>query len=793
MNRSCHIALVLGLAVALGAGCSKTSQNREARVKYNEALALFAKKDWNKAAEAFLAARDKAGPDPELRYRAAFNLGLTKANQADAVSKQEPEKAIELLRSAGDWFFDALSKKPNDKEARANLEAVQRRAEVLADKINQGKNTLAAKIDLLIQNQRALLEKVRQLMSQVAAAGAKADPVAFEAPFRALAVRERELMSDGTNASNLAAEQRSKLENVPKDKRDNENKAKIYQLKSFDKYMTQARSAMAETRRLLRRLQGDTAHKRADAALTALKRAHAQLQLPDKILRAIMADETVLFQHTQGLAATSRGLLKDKAGKPVKTPPWLSAPLLAGRQQDLVTRLDEVLSHLLAIAAAPDKPPEPKADAKAPAGKAAPKPPSAEQLAQRKQFIESSRNALSHVQTALAKMKSAKEHLAATEAKLADSLEDMAKVLESLKLALEQFAGMRALIELSYADQGKVVQVLSPPAKDPKKQHPLLSKLKPEDRTKLATTLVDYNVDRLKRLEPMLTQALKAAEKKAGSVPTPDPGKKLDPKDPKNAQAEQAKAEVAKLTKAQALRGEAAELLAKLKTALAPAKKKPAKKPAAKTDDADTPLALAKQGRDKLAELRKLFFNLIEHLKELVRAQSETMDKTVRAHQAMDKQRLSLLGPLAEFQDGHAKMAQAINKALGEQADQLAKSMKKPERDYGKKVSEAAAEVTSATGKMTDATANLKDAREKLKTSSYDLKPTLAEQRQAITHLTRALELLQRKNKKKKKNQNKDMSQRQAQSRLQKARDDEAKRRRRRTRGGKREPVEKDW
>jgi len=794
----------LSALVIAAVACTTTTQNREARIKYNEARQLFDKKQWDKAAEAFLEARDKAGPDPELRYRAAFNLGLTKAKQADSVSKEDPEKAITHLRAAADWFFDALSKKPGDKDAELNLELVLRRIEVLADTINKGQNKLAAKLNLLIQNQRALLQQLRQLMGQVAADGAKTDPVAFETPFTTLAVRERELMSDATDASNLAAEQRSKLENKAKAKSEDTDKARIVQLQSFDGHMTKARGAMAETRRLLRRLQGDSAHKRADAALTSLKRAFAQLLLPDQVLRGLLQDEAVLFRHTQGLTAVVKKLLKTKDNKLQTAPPWLSRPLLAKRQADLISRLDEVLAQLLAIAAAPDKPPEPTVDPKQPK-QAKKKGPTEKQLQERKRFITNSRNALSFVQTALTEMKTAKENLDASDDKLTASLESMGKVLTALKLALEQYADMRTLVELAYGDQGKVVEVLSPPPTDPKKQKGLLAQLKPADRVKLTQTLLGHNSGRLKRLTPMFAEALKAAEKKASSVPTPDPGKKVDPKDPKQAQANQARADVQRFTKAEALRAEVVAALTKLKAALdkplptlkATAKPKP--KPTAKAGAgaktepaADTPLAHAKVALEKLAELRKLFFDLLQHLKELARAQSETLDKTVRAHQALDAERLTLLGPLAEFQDEHSKMAQAINKALGEQADKLAKSLKKKERDYGKKVSEAAAEVTSANGKMNDATSNLKDAREKLKTSSYDLKPTLGEQRQAVTHLTRALELLQKKQKKDKKNKKQDMSQQQAQSRLQKARDDEAKRYKRRS-SGKRAPVEKDW
>gem|GEM_PF-1238459 len=809
MTRLFRITAALVLMLALG--CSESANNRPARIEYNKALKLYADQKWDAAAKAFLDARDKSGPDPELRYRAAFNLALTRAKQADAITEKDPEKAMARLQDAADWFFDALHKKPGDHDAKKNLELVLERIEVLADKINKGKNTLLNKLKLLVQNQRALLQEVRELMSHVAAQKAKADPVAFEDQFRQLAVRERELMADATSVSDLAGAERGNLENKPKNKRKDSDKARIFQLKNVDKYMEQARSAMAETRRLLRRLQGDSGHKRADAALTALKRARDKLLLPDAILRGILADLSVLLQHTQALLAVNKKLIKTKDGKPAQAPPWLTTPLLATRQQVLTSRLDEVFNYMLAIASADlSKKNGAGKDPKQlpPAQKATPPKPKdpkqAQQEEMRKRFVANTQDAVGYVQTAMTKMRAAKTDLDGGAEQLDKAVEAQAGAAEALGRALEQYAALRQLIELAYADQGKMVAVLSPPP-DAKKVHnrneAMLAQLSPAQRGELTRTLLEYNTDRLKRLEPMLARALKKAQAQATAAPASKPaGPKAlpNPKDPRAAAAKKARAEVQRYTQAQLLRGEAAEALAKLTTQLG-GNKKPDK---ANPVDTNKLLPDAKIAHDKLAELRKLFFNLIQHLRELIRVQSDTLDTTVRAQQATGKERVAQLGPLPDTQAKHAQVSQAISKALGEQADQLnkqnGKSLDKKQRDYAKKVSEAAAEVTSATGKMNDATTNLEEARDKSATTTYDLKPTLADQRKALTHLSRALELLQppknpkQKNNKKQNKKQQDMSRQQAQSRLQRARDREAQRKRAQH-GGKREPVEKDW
>ena len=62
------------------------------RTRYNLALEEFGDGAIESAVDGFLAARDEAGADVDLRYRSAFNLGVALAARADAEQAEEPER-----------------------------------------------------------------------------------------------------------------------------------------------------------------------------------------------------------------------------------------------------------------------------------------------------------------------------------------------------------------------------------------------------------------------------------------------------------------------------------------------------------------------------------------------------------------------------------------------------------------------------------------------------------------------------------------------------------------------------
>src|SRR5580692_12482126 len=75
-------ALTLALAILSIVACDR-GEHRAAREKYNEGVAQLAKGDFAAAETALLDARNQAGVDPELRFRAAYDLGLAYAAESD--------------------------------------------------------------------------------------------------------------------------------------------------------------------------------------------------------------------------------------------------------------------------------------------------------------------------------------------------------------------------------------------------------------------------------------------------------------------------------------------------------------------------------------------------------------------------------------------------------------------------------------------------------------------------------------------------------------------------------------
>ena len=174
------------------------------RGRYNVGLDLLGAGDSQAASDAFLEARDSAGPDPELRYRAAFNLALALAS--GVAPDAPPEEAIDTLRQSAAWFNDAVRlAPPGDDDARINLELVSKRILALADQLNEG-NRLEARLDRLIDDQRGLRDDVRRLLAEVDAEGAGTEPIGFKSDFDGLASRERRLAAEVGEGIDLAAE-----------------------------------------------------------------------------------------------------------------------------------------------------------------------------------------------------------------------------------------------------------------------------------------------------------------------------------------------------------------------------------------------------------------------------------------------------------------------------------------------------------------------------------------------------------------------------------------------------------
>lgn len=746
---------------------SAEEEQLTARERYNRGLKLLGATDHDAAAEAFLTARDEAGPDPTLRYRAAFNLGFALAQ--GVAEDAAPEQAIEQLRRSAAWFSDALRlAPPEDDDARINLELVSRRILELADQLNANDN-LEARLDRLIDDQRGLRDRIRSLLADVAAEQAAAEPLGFASEFESLASRERSLMAEVGDCIDLAAEERLFIEQTPDAERTQEQQGRTYQLQGVNDYLERARQSLSDARRRLRRLEGERGHRRADAALAELKRAREQLLDPLAVLQAIAGDELAVLNQTLALARSG----DDQA---VETPTWLTAKHLGERQESIGARVGGVLGGFEAMAAA--QPGESDAE---------------------QRLTQAVEEAVPILDQSLADMRDAISALAAN--RPADAAPHQQQALRGVGRAIELFADAKSLIELAYADQQGIASLLEPSAGGP------ASEVAAADRTDATFALAQENLRRLGRLESLLREERDAAAAQDAEVDTPP-----------DAEAQQADAERHR---------QAEELRARAEAGLETLSEEIETAPASSTARQAANESL--QALDELRRLYFSIVEHLQALyadQADTHDQTATLQFEVSADAAEELPKE--LGIVASEQSRHAQFGDAVATALARQAD--ATQAQQPD-DAGdaedaaaqaqaaERLAEAAAEVRKAGGLMHGATALLTDAASRAATMSPELEPALDDQVAALEHLEAALQALsppqdqsdqgqnqeqqqsegqqqaqqQQPSEQEQQGQQEKMSQRQALRRLQAIRDREAERQRRRDSSSTPEPVEKDW
>jgi hypothetical protein len=749
--------------LALVMACS--GEHRAAREIYNQGVASLAKGDYEAAQKQFLEARSTAGVDPELRFRAAYDLGIAFAAHADKVRQGEEadlQKALDLAQQAASWLSDAARLRKDDKDTQANLAIVRARVQSISDELRESEGKLEARLDKLIEEQREVLDDARGAWLEIKQAGG-ADPLAQQTSLTHLADRERGVVAEAGVLQDISADEIDAIGKKAEDKRTDEEKVRLIQLKNLDLYLLDARNAIADARRKLQELAAEEGVVRAEAALVALKRGREQLLDPITVMRGVAQDQVGVLRETT-IAAASDGSLKlqveQQLPPPSEMPAWLAPKAIAQRQNGLRDRIEEVRARLQAATSQPPPDPSTLQDPKA-----------QQQAAQQAQLLARVKLALPSVVEASDAMGKAIESLRAEKAKPAIDHE-RAAILALMK-AIEQFSDLKQLIELAYNDQKTLVGLLGPEA----------AKAMPADERATETKgALERNLTRMPRLKEQLAEQLAQAEQ----APPADPN--ADPK-AASAQTQQAEQMKQQLAAAETLRGQAETALQTLTKALA-----------ANGD----PITPAKDAETKLAELRKLFFNIIEHLQQLIRDQGDTIDRTKQANTEDMFGREAKVPDLVKTQTQHGDLAKAITEALAAQADAAGKEGAKPQpgQPDAKTYAAAANEVRQAQQEMADATRVLTTARDD-KQASHSLEPATKSQDKANEHLKEALKLLQPpqkggKDDKKQQQQPQEQQQQQEQKpqggAQQRARDEDAKRQKQRQQQQQQSGTEeKDW
>jgi hypothetical protein len=784
------IVAIVAIAATAAAGCAG-AEHRPARDRYNAGIVALEKKDYDAAEKALLEARDQAKVDPELRYRAAFNLGLALAAHADALRVAQPpdaKAALEKLRQAAGWFNDALRLRGDDPDARAALARVKARTRALADELARGENGLEVRLDRLIEDQRKLRDEIQAVWLALDQAGATGrDPLAGHKELTLLADRERGILTDAGVVGDLAGDEIDTIGKKPDEERTDEQKVRVVQLQNLDMYLQEARSGLSNARRKLQELTAGPAYASAENALAALKRAREQLLHPITALEGIAADELGLYQETDYLVRARQAERDLTASEPPPiVPAWLTPDDLAMRQNALHDRVEEVRARLEAAVEGsreqktglqPDPSTTPSAN---------PSPEQARVLA----LIEEALPAVVDASTAMDRARSA-----LASGRIDEGAHAEANALIALGRAIERFADLRRTLDLIKREHDRVLAMLDgAAAKD----------VKPAERAKAVKDGTAKNLERLARAADLLKEEVAKLEAQAAAQAAA-PADPNQPEDPAAAEAaaKQLEAARAQLAHAEELRARATSELGALSAALG------------KGGD---PIAPAKTAGATIDELRELFFSVIEHLQQLIREQSETRDRTTRAAGLDEIGRAPLLPELITRETEHAAIGQAIQDALAKQADAAA-----GDAGQTKNIAAAVDEVRLGVGEMQGARDQLAKAKE-ASNASYDLQPTLGAQAKALEHLANALRLLQPPKQDQQQQQQQQQQQdpqqadpqkddpqedqqdqaakdqeqqdqRDPSGALQRVRDDEARRQRERRERehGQPEPVDKDW
>ena len=420
------------------------------RETYNHAVAAI-RSDPERAVSHFEAARSNAGADGELRFRVAFNLGWLAAERADQRIDSEPREALREIRTAIDWYQKAVRLRPESDDARYNLEILMRRAMVLADALaDRDHGNLARRLDELISRQREGMSAASRVLSRFA--GASRDTLDGEdarRDFRRLAVTERQILSDTEAVTEDVANRLTALENqsasipqapasqnpVPPNAQTTEDPWEPARLEATQRYLTLAVQRLGKARSQFKLREGDRGYRRAHLALEALKSAQDQLREPGQRLQLLVADARVLLDQTARFAQA-----ESPSNLAVPQPPmpsWLDAQLLAGSQEAIIERNDEIAAQL----AVPD-------DVSTPG----------EQSGLSQQNLDDVRAARAALLEASDLFRQSLTALQQDNAPSA--LPDQISALNKLDEAIEYLIELRGLVERTYRDASRIQQTL---------------------------------------------------------------------------------------------------------------------------------------------------------------------------------------------------------------------------------------------------------------------------------------------------------------------------------------------
>ena len=666
----------------------------EPREAYNEGIVALDQGKLDGAEKLFEAARRNAKGDGQLRFQATFNQSWVEVERAESNLEDDPASSLQSLERATDWLREAIALRPKNETARLNLEILLKRALLLSDALAEKTPLdIPGRLDALIENQRKVTRSIRQVASQAQ------DPLnmnpseASRAEFKGVAVEERTLLTETGQLTQAVGDELKRLQQKAESERTPEEAMQVVGLEGVLHYLHRARERIGQARVQLRRRQAARAHRRASAGLFELKRAREQLMGPVPLIEGLITDNQSMAQETTILLSNAvdlDSLSGQNTNRPVQTPAWLNLDYLSEAALSLTERATELntkLSMGIHQNSQTDNPEEAK---------------TLKQLSAAQPHVETASNQLAEATDAL-RMEQPDEALPSLLAALSELIE-----------AREQFLDLRGLIEAAWSDESRIAELLRTQETDSLAEW-----------AEAMSGLQERNLERANRIAELLEEKRTDLASKSSQQESPSRDE---------IEAEQKRLELAD--------GILALVESAMRGALDPLSRMG--EVTGSHEKAEQRVSTAVRG---LEGLRRLFFSVIEHLKEVARFQFELGDETEEmAGRALSDR---VLGPLEQRQQQLAERSESLADTLHEQ------SFAQPEQLVGQQAAQDPAAAQEAAEKLARASELVlmasqdmmaaADGLEKdmLKTDEYDLEPVRIQQDKALEKIQEALAVLE--------------------------------------------------
>ncbi|MEE3328450.1 MAG: VWA domain-containing protein [Myxococcota bacterium] len=612
------------------------------REAYNRGVDALAEGELDDAERLFEGARQRARGDGTLRFQATYNQSWVEVERAEEKLQEDPAAALQDLERAADWLREAIALRPENKTARVNLEILLQRILLLSDALAaQNPPEIAQRLDALIESQRTVTRDIRAVAGQFQEKPELDADEATRARFRGVAVAERQVLTEAGQLAQTIGEELSSLQKKPQAERTPEEAMQIASLEAVLHYLHRGRERIGQSRVQLRRRQASRAHRRATTGLFELKRAREQLLGPVELIDGLIRDNRELAEESalllSGTVALNSPSKEPSWSRPV-IPTWLDSAYLEEAARSLAERTSELNAKLSAGVGQSQDVTDP-----------------AQQKA-----IQTLEAAQPHVELAAGKLADSADALGRDETEQA--LKDEFSTLKALAEAREQFLDLKGLIETAWADESRI--------------HAVLEKEEADALAELALALAELQKRNLERAERMGRLIEEQSEQLAAPPSSPDPLSEEE------LSAQKEKLELANGILAlveSAMRG-AEESLSQL-----------GQQTPARTKAIDR-TAQAIRG---LEGLRRLFFSILEHLKDVAQLQAELGDETEEiAGRGADAE---WLGPLEKHQQALAERSEELAEILHEQ------SFAQPEELVGQQAAQDPAAAEEAAERLTQA------------------------------------------------------------------------------------------